>query len=120
MSRNKQTVEKYMRSYNDLDHEKILACLTDDVEWILPGAFHLMGKTAFANEIDGHGCYEGKPEIVVRHMWEENDTVIAEGKVKTTKKGGEVLSLAFCDIFDMQEHKVRRLTSYLMPESESA
>ena len=44
---NKQTVQKYMDGFNAGDHAMILACLTDDVEWLIPGAFHTRGKTAF-------------------------------------------------------------------------
>ena len=44
MSENKKVVEKYMDGFNKSDHKQILSCLTDDVEWILPGVFHLKGK----------------------------------------------------------------------------
>jgi len=37
MTRNKETVDKYMYAFGRSDHEKILSCLTDDVEWEIPG-----------------------------------------------------------------------------------
>ena len=47
MSTNTRTVERYMEAFRRTDHAAILACLTDDVEWLIPGAFHTRGKTAF-------------------------------------------------------------------------
>ena len=52
MSQNKLTVQKYMDAFTRTDHAEILACLTDDVEWVIPGAFHLTGKEAFDKEIE--------------------------------------------------------------------
>ena len=51
MSPNKQTAQKYMEGFNKSDHAQILSCLTDDIEWLMPGAFHLSGKDAFDKEI---------------------------------------------------------------------
>lgn len=42
MTANKKTVEIYMDGFNKSDHKQILSCLTDDVEWVMPGAFHLV------------------------------------------------------------------------------
>lgn len=50
MTTNKQTVTKYMEGFRKGDHTQILSCLTDDVVWEIPGAFHLVGKEAFDGE----------------------------------------------------------------------
>jgi ketosteroid isomerase-like protein len=52
MTENKRTVDKYMDGFRKSDHEQILSCLTDDIEWEMPGAFHLIGKDAFDKEIE--------------------------------------------------------------------
>lgn len=113
MTENKRTVETYMEGFRRSDHEQILSCLTDDVEWILPGAFHLTGKSAFDAEIE-NPAFTGAPEIVVDRMSEENDVVIAEGTVIAQRNDGVRLTLAMCDVFEMRDTKIRRLTSYLM------
>jgi hypothetical protein len=41
-----------MDGFRKSDHEQILSCLTDDIEWEMPGAFHLIGKDAFDKEIE--------------------------------------------------------------------
>jgi ketosteroid isomerase-like protein len=114
MSANKETVQRYMDAYSRWDHAAVLACLTDDVEWVIPGAFHLAGQEAFDHEIEGHGA-AGPPEIVVTRVIEEDDVVMAEGTVRNALEDGGVLSLVFCDVFLMRDGQIRHLTSYLMP-----
>jgi ketosteroid isomerase-like protein len=113
LSRNKQTVENYMEGFRQADHTAILSCLTDDVEWVIPGMFRIRGKEAFDKEVE-NPAFVGKPVIAVSRMTEENDVVIAEGTVRATKRSGEVTDLAFCDVFEMRDGKVKRLISYLM------
>ncbi len=47
MSMNTQTVEGYMEAFRRTDHAAVLACLADDVEWVIPGAFHTKGQREF-------------------------------------------------------------------------
>jgi ketosteroid isomerase-like protein len=51
MNANKRTIERYIDGFNRSDHAQILSCLSDDVEWIMPGAFHVTGKEAFDREM---------------------------------------------------------------------
>lgn len=113
ISNNKKTVAKYMEGFNATDHAKILSCLTEDVIWELPGAYHHEGKAAFDKEIE-NPAFTGKPIIKVNRMTEENNIVIAEGTVQARKKDGTVINLAFCDVFEMKDQLIRKLTSYLM------
>jgi uncharacterized protein len=113
MSKNKKIVEKYIDGFNNSDHGKILSCLTDDVEWILPGVFHLKGKDAFDKEIE-NPAFVGRPTIIVTRMIEENNIVIAEGTVRAKKKDAEFINLVFCDVFEMEDRLIKKLTSYLM------
>ncbi len=117
MSRNKETVKKYMEAFGRSSHEEVLSCLTDDVEWVLPGAFHLKGKEAFDKEIE-NDAFVGSPTINTTRMTEEDDVVIAEGNVTCARREGEPLNAVFCDVFVMHEAKIKHLTSYLMEVKE--
>jgi ketosteroid isomerase-like protein len=113
MTENKRTVEKYMEGFRRSDHEEILSCLTDDVEWEMPGAFHLTGKEAFDKEIE-NPAFVGSPTITITRLTEEGDVVVAEGAVRAQRRAGGVLSAVFCDVFVMQSGRIKRLTTYLM------
>jgi ketosteroid isomerase-like protein len=113
MSPNKQTVRTYMDAFGVSDHAEILSCLTDDVEWVIPGAVHLTGKEAFDREVE-NDAFVGSPTITVTRMTEQDDVVVAEGSVRAARRDGGVLNAVFCDVFVMREAKIRHLTSYLM------
>lgn len=113
MTENKRTIEKYMAGFRSTDHAAILSCLTDDVEWVIPGMFHSRGKPAFDREIENE-AFVGRPEITVTRLVEEGDVVVAEGTVRAQRRGGDKLDLRFCDVFVMNAAKIEHLTSYLM------
>jgi ketosteroid isomerase-like protein len=113
VSENKRTVEKYMDAFSRSDHDEVLACLADDIQWEIPGLFTLTGKAAFDKEIE-NPAFTGRPGIATSRMTEENDVVVAEGTVRAQKVDGSFLNLRFCDVFVMHEGKIRQLISYLM------
>lgn len=113
MTPNKRTIDSYMDGFRKTDRAQILSCLTVDVEWVLPGAFHVRGKADFAKHIVDEG-FVGHPLITVSRLMEEDDVVVAEGSVRAPKQDGSALNLVFCDVFDMRDGKIRRLVSYLM------
>jgi len=114
MSPNKRTVEKYMDAFRRTDHQAILSCLTDDVEWLIPGLFHIKGKEAFDREID-NPAFVGS---TVTRMTEEGDVVVAEGRIQAARRDGGTLNAVFCDVFEMQDAKIKRLISYLIEVKE--
>jgi ketosteroid isomerase-like protein len=113
MTENKTTVQKYMDGFNTSDHTRILSCLTDDVVWDMPGAFHLVGRDAFDKEIE-NDAFTGRPTVTVTRMVEEHDVVVAEGTVRAKKKAGGFLNAVFCDVFVMHAGHIKQLTSYLV------
>lgn len=102
-----------MEGFIKSDHEKILGCLSDDIIWYMPGIFNLKGKEAFDNEIENDN-FEGSPTINIIRMVEENDIVVAEGSVQCKKKAGGILDALFCDVFHMENGKIKQLTTYQM------
>jgi ketosteroid isomerase-like protein len=110
---NKATVERYMDGFNLSDHDLILSCLTDDVAWDMPGVFHLKGKRAFNKEIENE-AFVGRPKIWVSRVIEQDDVVVAEGTVEVMRREGGLMKAVFCDVFEMRDALIRRLTSYLM------
>ena len=114
MSARKAVVEAYFDGFRRSDHQQILACLTDDVAWDLPGYSHLKGKEAFDREIE-NADFVGGPTLTVDRLVEEAGTVVAIGEGRATHKSGEVHRFAFCDVFTFADDVIRRVESYLVP-----
>src|SRR5918996_58788 len=119
MTENKRTVQRYMEGFRSTDREAILSCVTDDVEWEIPGMFKVQGRDAFNTHIVDPG-FSGNPVIEVTRLTEENDVVIAEGTVLARRDDGTTIPLAFCDVFELQNGKIRRLVSYLVETAASS
>jgi ketosteroid isomerase-like protein len=113
MTENKKVVLKYVEGFEESDNEKILSCLTDDVVWIIPGMFHLSGKKEFNDEIENDN-FVGSPTIEVNRLIEENNVVVSEGHVMADMTTGERLDAVFCDVFEFENGKIKKLVSHLM------
>lgn len=111
MSQNKKTVDSYIEGFRRSDHKMILSTLSDDVEWYMPGFIDIKGKEAFDKEIE-NDLFEGLPQIIIHRMTEENNVVIAEGSVQSMFKTGDYLNALFCDVFEMEDAKIKKLTTY--------
>jgi ketosteroid isomerase-like protein len=46
MTENRRTVNEYMDGFRKTDYERSLSCLTEDVEWEIPGAYEAYGRDA--------------------------------------------------------------------------
>jgi ketosteroid isomerase-like protein len=75
VSPNIETVSRYLDGFRRNDHEQILSCLTDDIQWTVFGAFHLTGKEAYDKAIDGAPEFIDPPALEVVRMVEEGDVV---------------------------------------------
>lgn len=111
MTENKKTVMRYIEGFQTGDHAKILSCLTYSITWEMPGFFKLTGKEAFDDEIE-NDLFEGKPDIQILRLVEEDNVVIAEGTVKSKFKDGKLLDAVFCDVFQLEDAKIKGLTTY--------
>jgi uncharacterized protein len=118
VSDKKRVVEEYFEGFRTSDHARILACLTEDVIWHLPGFRYLEGKDAFDGEIENEE-FTGSPTLVLDRLVEEGDTVVAVGTGEGTRRNGAVHRFAYCDVFTFADSLVSRVESYLVPLTAS-
>jgi ketosteroid isomerase-like protein len=118
-STRKRVVEDYFEGFRRSDHARVLACLTDDVIWDLPGYKHLQGKAAFDQEIETEE-FVGSPTLVVDRYVEEDGTVVAIGEGAGTRTNGEVNRFVFSDVFTFRDDLICRVESYLVPIADTA
>ncbi|HYZ98012.1 MAG TPA: nuclear transport factor 2 family protein [Acidimicrobiales bacterium] len=119
MSAQKDVVEKYFEGFRRSDHQQVLACLTDDVVWDLPGFKHLVGKDAFDGEIENDE-FVGSPTLVVDRLVEEGNVVVAIGTGEGAHRSGSVHRFAYSDVFTFRGGLISRVESYLAPLADDA
>jgi ketosteroid isomerase-like protein len=109
-----EIVDAYMEGFRRSDKPAILALLTDDVAWDLPGFRHLTGKADFEGEIV-NPQFEENPTLVVDRKVEQGDTVVCIGDGAGRMKDGEEFRFAFCDVFTFRDDLICRVESYVVP-----
>lgn len=119
MSRNQETVHTYLDGFRTGDHEKILSCLTDDIEWTVFGAFHLTGKAAYDAAIDGGPEFTGPPKLEVVRMVEQNDVVMAELTGTATRATGEIMRMSMAEVFVMRDGKIAERRAWVIELTEN-
>jgi ketosteroid isomerase-like protein len=118
MSRNTDTVETYLDGFRRNDHAQILACLTDDIEWTVFGAFHLTGKQAYDEAIEGPG-FTGPPRLDVVRLVEQGDVVMAELTGEATRDTGEVMRMSMAEVFVLRDGKIAERRAWVIPLAEN-
>lgn len=107
-------VEEYLAGFRVSDHDRILATLTDDVEWVIHGHRTIRGKADFDSEIE-NPAFTGSPELDVQRVLEDGPVVITtgEGRGATVEHGP--FRFAFNDLFTFRDGLIARVDSYVVP-----
>ncbi|WP_309238443.1 SRPBCC domain-containing protein [Actinoplanes aureus] len=107
-------VAEYFDGFRTSDHRRILATLTEDVEWVIHGHRTTRGKAEFDDEIE-NPAFSGSPELEVQRVYVDGPVVV------TTGEGGGVsveqgpFRFAFSDLFTFRDGLIARVDSYLVP-----
>src|ERR687891_2226245 len=115
VSRNIATVHTYLDGFRKNDHEQILSCLTDDIEWTVFGAFHLTGKEAYDRAIDGAPELIDPPELEVVRMVEQRDVVMAELTGTAKRAAGGEVHMSMAEGFVMRDGKIAERRAWVIP-----
>jgi ketosteroid isomerase-like protein len=112
MTARKQVIERWAECFAAQDWKAMLDLFTDDVErWEVGAVNRTHGKAEFEKEV-----LPG-PDVVrlgmkVDRTIEEGNVVVAEGLAHIFKKDGGKIDVQFCDVFEFEGNKVRRITAY--------
>ena len=95
-----------------VDRPTVLSCLTDDVEWrIVTAGERMHGRAEFEQNIGAPPDVESV-RIEITRMTEEGNVVVAEGTVRLSRKDSGSTTFQFCDVFEFENAKVKRLTTF--------
>ncbi len=111
MRSHKPRVEAYIDGFRRTDHGAILACLADDVVWVIHGYRTVQGKEAFDAEIENDAAV-GSPVLTIDRLIEEGDTVVAVGNGTMTLKDVGTVPFVFTEVFTFQDDRITRLETF--------
>lgn len=114
MSTQTEIVDRYMDGFRRSDHEIILGCLTDDVEWRIHGLRTTHGKAEFDDEIE-NPAFVGSPELTVERTIEANNVVVVTGTGVGHHRETGRFRFAYNDLFTFRKGLISQVDSYLVP-----
>jgi uncharacterized protein YndB with AHSA1/START domain/ketosteroid isomerase-like protein len=107
-------VAEYFAGFRASDHPRILATLTDDVEWVIHGHRTTRGKAEFDGEIENPG-FTGSPSLDVHRVLEDGPVVVVTGEGRGTSVEHGPFRFAFSDLFAFHDGLIARVDSYVVP-----
>ncbi|GAA1654669.1 SRPBCC domain-containing protein [Actinoplanes couchii] len=114
VSAQRAIVEDYFDGFRTSDHPKILATLTDDVEWIIYGHRTTKGKAEFDSEIE-NPAFTGSPVLDVERIVEDGPVVVFTGTGRGATVEHGPFRFAFNDLFTFRDGLIARVDSYVVP-----
>jgi ketosteroid isomerase-like protein len=114
MSDQRATVDAYLDGFRASDHERILACLADDIVWHIHGHRTTRGKAEFDDEIE-NDQFEGSPVLSVDRTVEEGHLVVVTGEGRGTHREHGPFRFAYNDVFTFRDGRIHQVDSYVVP-----
>lgn len=112
-------VAEYFDGFRTSDHPRILATLTDDVEWLIHGHRTTRGKAEFDGEIE-NPAFTGSPELDVQRIYEDGPVVVTTGEGRGVSVDHGPFRFAFNDLFTFRDGLIARVDSYVVPLPKAA
>jgi ketosteroid isomerase-like protein len=108
---NKEIILEVIEAFDRGDGEAITKHMTDDVEWHMLGDQTYIGKEAlknfFADNTEMKVLSATKDHIIV-----DGDNIAVDGQVQCTGPDGLFYDMYYCDIYELENFKVKRFTTY--------
>ncbi len=118
MSRNTETVERYLDGFRRNDHAQILSCLTDDIEWTVFGAFHLVGKEAYDAAIEGPG-WVARPGWRSSGWSSRTTSSWRSCTARCPRRAARPVRLSMAEVFVMRDGLIAERRAWVIPLTEN-
>lgn len=115
----KEFIQSLIEAFDKNDVELILSHLADDIEWNIVGEQVFSGKKNIADFFNAH------PDMKMLsstkdHFVIAGNTVAVDGQVQCEEGGtGVIHDMFYCDIYDLEDGKVRKMTSYCINKKKA-
>jgi ketosteroid isomerase-like protein len=107
-------VAEYFDGFRTGDHQRILATLTDDIEWVIHGHRTTRGTAEFDGEIE-NPAFTGRPELDVHRVHQDGPVVVITGEGRGVSLEHGPFRFAFNDLFTFRDGLIARVDSYVVP-----
>jgi uncharacterized protein len=116
---NNETIHQVIDAFDNNDTESILGLVTNNVEWHMLGDQVIKGKDGmkafFEKNADMKMLTSTKDHIIV-----EGDRAAVDGHVQCTDKNGKLMDMYYCDVYELEQGKVKKMVSYTINKKDKS
>ena len=105
-------------AFDKSDGETITSHMTDDAEWHFLGSQVYSGKETIRKFFNDHQGVQVTSSIK-NHIIADGDTVAVNGEITCTTGEGELCDMYYCDFYEMENFKIKKLTSYIVDKKKA-
>lgn len=114
---NKQIVQIVNDAFSSGNIAAFLEYCAEDVRWTMAGKSATVGKEVLRQMMDDDNWHP--PVINVRSTISEGNRAVCEGTMTMSSKKGEHFEGSFCDVYRIEDGKIRELFSYMVPHGQA-
>lgn len=113
---NKEIVKKAISAFLTSDIEAALELMADDIKMGWPGFFDLEPGKESIREF-----FKSVPELISSEVYSliaEGNKVAGNGMVVSREENGSVKNSFFCDVYQLENGKIKEIKSYMVFEQK--
>ena len=108
---NLETIQHVTDAFDNNDIDALLPHLTDDVEWVMTGDRTVKGKEEM------NKMMEDMSQVTLisstkHHRIMDGDCAVVDGEVMCKTKDGKIIEMFYCDIYELENGKVKKMIMY--------
>ncbi len=107
----KKIIQQIIALFDNNDTEGLINIVTEDFVWDTPGEMTINGKNELRKMFSDAGGME-MLSATKDHLVVEGNTGVCDGIV-TMKVNGETTEQYYCDIYDLEGDKLKKMTTYI-------
>lgn len=113
---NKQLIEKINEAFANGNTDVFSQYLSSDTRWNIISISTITGKGNIMSAMDKQEL-ESLPQITVKNVLAEGDTVVVESSGIAKRKTGLAYSASYRDIYRLEDGKIKEFTTYVIESS---
>lgn len=115
----KEIVSQVIDAFDNNDVEKILSFFADDVQWTMMGSsITVMNGKNEVNQFLG-GMEDVKMVSSTKdHIVADGNIAAVDGLIQCKGKDGNEMAMYYADFYELENDKVKKLTSYIVDKKE--
>ncbi|MES2388753.1 MAG: nuclear transport factor 2 family protein [Bacteroidota bacterium] len=116
---NKEIFRQIIDAFEKNDFERVLTFMAEDIEWNFIGDHVISGLENIA-KMQTENPDIGNMSTKTFNLISEGNIASANGDVSYTDKEGKLREMHYCDWYELENGKIKKMTSYVIDKKKKS